>query len=36
MGRHDGKRPIGNPTRRREDNIKMNLEETEDGGHGLD
>jgi hypothetical protein len=25
MGKHEGKRPLGRPRRRRENNIKMNL-----------
>ena len=27
MGKPEGKRPLGRPRRRREDNIKMNLQE---------
>ena len=27
MGKHEGKRPVWRPRRRREDNIKMDLEE---------
>jgi len=30
VGKHEGKRPLGKPRRRWEDNIKMY------GGHGLD
>jgi hypothetical protein len=33
MGKHEGKRPLGRPTRRCEDNIKMDLQEVE-GGRG--
>ena len=33
VGKPEGKRPLGIPRRRREDNIKMNLEEV-GGGHG--
>ena len=29
-------RSLGRPRRRWEDNIKMNLQEVESGGHGLD
>jgi len=32
--RSEGKKPLGRPSRRREDNIKMNLQEVE-WGHGL-
>ena len=32
----EGKRPFGKPRRRWEDNIKMDLQEVEWGGHGLD
>ena len=27
VGKHEGKRPLGRPRRRREDNIKMDLQE---------
>jgi hypothetical protein len=33
VGKLEGKRPLGRPRRRWEDNIKMNLQETE-GGRG--
>ena len=33
VGKPDGKRPLGRPRRRWEDNIKMYLQEV--GGHGL-
>jgi hypothetical protein len=33
--RPEGRRPLGRPRRRWEDNIKMNLQEVE-WGHGLD
>ena len=36
MGNPVGKRPLGRPRRRWEDNIKMDLEEVGCGGHGLD
>jgi hypothetical protein len=32
VGRLDGKRPLGTPRRRWEDNIKMNFQEVEWGG----
>jgi len=32
VGKVEGKRPLGRPRRRREDNIKMDLEEMECGG----
>ena len=32
----EGKRPLGRPRRRWEDNIKMDLQEVGCGGHGLD
>ena len=35
-GKPEGKRPIGRPRRRWEDNIKMDLQEVVLGGHGLD
>jgi hypothetical protein len=36
VGKPEGKRPLGRPRRRREDNIKMDLREVGGGGHGLD
>jgi hypothetical protein len=36
VGRPEGRRPLGRPRRRWEDNIKMDLQEVELGGHGLD
>jgi hypothetical protein len=33
VGKPEGKRPLGRPRRRWEDNIKMDLQEVE-GGHG--
>jgi hypothetical protein len=35
VGKPEGKRPLGSPECRREDNIKMNFQEVE-WGHGLD
>jgi hypothetical protein len=32
VGKHEGKRPLGRPRRRREDNIKTDLQEVECGG----
>ena len=32
MGKHEGKRPLGRPRRRRKDNIKMDLQEVGCGG----
>jgi len=32
MGKPEGKRPLGRPRRRWEDNIKMDLQEVERGG----
>jgi len=32
VGRHEGKRPLGRPRRRWEDNIKMDLQEVGCGG----
>ena len=32
MGKPEGKRPLGRPRRRSEDNIKMDLEEVRCGG----
>ena len=34
MGKHEGKRPLGRPRRRWEDNIKMHLQEV--GCEGVD
>jgi hypothetical protein len=36
VGRHKGRRPLGRPKLRWEDNIKMDLQEVEWRGHGLD
>jgi hypothetical protein len=36
VGKPEGKRPLGRPRRRFEDNIKMALQVVEWGGHGLD
>jgi hypothetical protein len=36
VGRPEGRRPLGRPRRRWEDNIKRDLQEVEWGGHGLD
>jgi hypothetical protein len=36
VGKPEGKRPLGRPRRRREDNIKMDPREVGRGGHGLD
>ena len=36
VGKPEGKRPLGRLRRRREDNIKMDLQGTGLGGHGLD
>ena len=35
VGKPEGKRPLGRPRRRWEDNIKMNFQEVR-WGHGLD
>ena len=35
-GQIEGKKPLGRPRRRWEDNIKMNLQEVGYGGFGLD
>jgi len=32
MGKHEGKRPLGGPRRRWEDNMKMDLQEVVCGG----
>ena len=36
MGEREGKRPLGRPRRRWEDNIKMDLQEVRMWGYGLD
>ena len=36
VGKPEGKRPLGRPRRRWEDNIKIDLQEVECGGYGLD
>ena len=36
VGKPEGKRPLGRPGHRWEDNIKMNLQEVCCGGYGLD
>ena len=36
MGKPEGKRPLGRPRRRRDDNIKMDLQEVGCDGYGLD
>ena len=36
VGKPEGKRPLGRPRRRREDNIKVDLQELRCGGYGLD
>ena len=36
VGKPEGKRPLGRPKRRWEDNIKMDFQEVGCGGHGLD
>ena len=36
VGKREGKRPLGRPRRRWEDNIKMDLQEVGCGGYGLD
>ena len=36
VGKPEGKRPLGRPRRRWEDNIKMDLKEVGCGGYGLD
>ena len=36
MGKPEGRRPLGRPRRRWEDNIKMDLQEVGCGGNGLD
>ena len=35
-GKHEGKRPVGRPTCRWEDNIKMDLREVGDGGDWME
>jgi len=36
VGKPDGKRPLGRPRHRWEDNIKIDLQEVGCGGYGLD
>jgi hypothetical protein len=36
VGKPEGKRPLGRPRRRKEDNIKMNLQEVGLWRYGLD
>jgi len=36
VGKSTGKRPVGRPKRRLEDNMKMDLQEVGYGGYGLD
>jgi len=36
VGEPEGKRPLGRPWHRWEDNIKMDLQEVSSGEHGLD
>jgi hypothetical protein len=36
VGKHEGKRPMGKPRRRWEDNIRMDIQEVGYGGYGLD
>jgi len=36
VGKPEGKRPLGRPSCGWEDNMKMDLQEVECGGHGLD
>jgi hypothetical protein len=36
VGKPEGRRPLGRPRRRLEDNIKMDLREVGGGGHRLD
>jgi hypothetical protein len=36
VGKPEGKRPLGRPKSRREDNIKMGLQKVRCGGHELD
>jgi hypothetical protein len=36
VGKPGGKRPLGRPRHRWDDNIKMDLQEVECGGYGLD
>jgi len=36
VGKPEGKRPLGRPRRRLEDNIKLDLQEVGCGGEGLD
>ena len=36
VGKCEGKRPVGRPRRRREDNIKMDLQEVGEGGDWME
>ena len=36
VGKSEGKKPLGRPRPRREDNIKIDFQEVGCGGHGLD
>ena len=36
VGKPDGKRPLGRPRRRREDNIKIDLQEVGGGGNWME
>ena len=36
VGKPEGKRPLGRPRRRREDNIKMDLQEVGEGGDWME
>jgi len=36
VGKPEGKRPLGSPRRRWEDNIRMDLQEVGCGGYGID
>jgi len=36
VGKSEGKRPLGRPSCRWEDNVKMDLQEVGVGGNGLD
>ena len=36
VGKPEGKRPLGKPTRRWEDNIKMDLQEVVGGGYWME
>jgi len=35
VGKHEGKRSLARPSRRWEDNIKMDIHEVECGGYGV-